>query len=89
MRQALLDPNLKYPWQQAVLDALIAYPPVRYKINAAERAISGRLYENPADEREMLALRDALFALQIVFPETKQESMNPAHGRSGDADKIT
>jgi hypothetical protein len=71
MREARLDPNLKYVWQQAVLDALIEYPPVRYKINAAEGAISGRLCQRPTDEQELLALGDALFALQIVFPEIK------------------
>jgi hypothetical protein len=71
MREARLDPKLKYAWQQAVLDALIAYPPVRYKINVAEGAISGRLFQKPTDPQEMLALGDALFALQIVFPEIK------------------
>jgi hypothetical protein len=74
MRETSLNPNLKYPWQQTVLDALIEYPPVRYKINAAEGAISGRLCQRPTDEQEVLALRDALFALQIVFPEAKLES---------------
>jgi hypothetical protein len=71
MREARLDPNLKYAWQQAVLDALIEYPPVPYKINAAEGAISGRLCQRLTDEQELVALRNALFALQIVFPEIK------------------
>jgi hypothetical protein len=71
MRETLFHPNLKYPWQQAVLDALIEYPPLRRKINAAEIAISGRLFQKPTDPQEMLALGDALFALQMVFPEIK------------------
>jgi hypothetical protein len=71
MRVAPIDSNLKYPWQRAVLDALIEYPPLRQKISAAENAISGRLVERPGDPQEMLALGDAMFALQIVFPETK------------------
>jgi hypothetical protein len=71
MREAPLDPNLKYAWQQVVLDALIEYPPVRYKIDSAERAISGRLCQKPTDPQEVRALGDALFALQIVFPEAR------------------
>jgi hypothetical protein len=71
MREAPLDPNLMYPWQQAVLDALIEYPPLRHKINAAEAAISNRLFQRPADPQELLALGDAWFALQIVFPEAR------------------
>jgi hypothetical protein len=71
MREAPINPNLKYPWQQAVLDALIEYPPLRHKISAAEGAISGRVFQRPTDPQELLALEDALFALQIVFPETK------------------
>ena len=69
MRKAPLDPRLKYPWQQTVLDSLIEYPPVRDKITAAETAIFGRLLERPTDRGEVLAIRDALCALQIVFPE--------------------
>jgi hypothetical protein len=48
---------------------LIEYPPVPDKIEAAEGAISTRLSEKPTDAEEILALRDALFALEIVFPE--------------------
>jgi hypothetical protein len=69
MRKVSLDARLKYPWQQAVLDSLIEYPPVRDRITAAETAIFGRLLERPTDLGEVLALQDALFALQIVFPE--------------------
>jgi hypothetical protein len=43
MRETPLDPNLKYPWQQAVLDAIMEFHPewLRDKMTAAERAISG------------------------------------------------
>ena len=63
--------NLKYPWQQAVLEALTDYRGEPYdKVMAAERAISGRLRQQPTDLEELLALRDASCALQIVFPDT-------------------
>ena len=65
------DPNLRYPWQQTVLDALVEYPPVSDKIDAAERAICARLRQRLTEAHEMLALRDALVALEIVFPEIK------------------
>jgi hypothetical protein len=71
MREAPLDPKLKYHWQRPVVDALIEYPLVRDRIIAAERAISWRLLQSPTDLHELLALRDASFALQIVFPEIK------------------
>jgi hypothetical protein len=73
MRVATVALNLRYEWQQAVLDALVEYPPVRRKVDAAERAISGRLGQVPTDPQEMIALGDALFALQIVFPEKRFE----------------
>jgi hypothetical protein len=69
MRLEPSETNLTYPWQQTVLEALIEYPPVRDKINAAEGAISARLCQKPSDGEETVALRDALVALQIVFPE--------------------
>ena len=73
MREAPLDPRLKYPWQQAVLDALIEYhvDRMRDKITTAERAISGRLLQRPTDLEELVALREALIAMQMVFPEAK------------------
>ena len=38
-------PDLKYPWQQLLLDAYLEFDPVRLplKLNQAERAISKRL----------------------------------------------
>jgi hypothetical protein len=75
MLEASLNPKLKYLWQQAVLDALIEYHAdrIRDTIAAAERAISVRLHQRPADLEELLALRDALFTLQMVFPETQPQ----------------
>jgi hypothetical protein len=73
MRKGPLAPRLKYPWQQAVFDAVIEYHAdrMRDKITAAERAISGRLLERPTDLEELVALREALIAMEMVFPETK------------------
>lgn len=80
MRGESLGPSLKYPWQQAVLDALIEYPPVSDKIDAAEGAICARLCQRSTDAQEMLALRDALFALEIVFPQTKPRAESTETG---------
>lgn len=74
MRERTADPNLRYSWQEPVLEALIEYPPARDKINAAEGAISARLCQKPSDAEEMVALGDALVALQIVFPEIEARS---------------
>ena len=73
MRDAPLDPRLKYPWQNAVLDALIEYHAdrIRDKVSAAERAISERQRQRPTDLQELVALRESLIALQMVFPEIK------------------
>jgi hypothetical protein len=67
----MTDSNLKYPWQQPVLDALMElrqeYLPA--KVNTAERAISARLCQpDAADIEERLALRDALQSLRVLFP---------------------
>jgi hypothetical protein len=69
MQEAHSHPNLKYPWQQTVLEALIEYPPVTNKVEAAEGAVCTRLNQSPTDAQEMIALREALFALELVFPE--------------------
>jgi hypothetical protein len=73
--EAPLNLKLKYLWQQAVVDALIEFHAdrIRDKITAAERSISGRLRQRPADLEELLALRDASLTLQIVFPEAKPQ----------------
>jgi len=63
-----LATNLKYPWQQAVLDALKEDEPERRpcKIADAERAVSARLIQEVADPDERLALRGAVIALECV-----------------------
>jgi len=73
--EAPLNPKPKYPWQQAVVDALMEFHAHRIpeKIAAAESAIAGRLRQKPADLEELLALRDAFLTLQIVFPETEPQ----------------
>jgi hypothetical protein len=73
MREAPLDPVLKYFWQQAVFDALIEYHPdrLRDKVAEAERAITGRLLQKPTDPHEVLALRDAWLCLQTLFRTSK------------------
>lgn len=65
--------QLKYPWKQAVLDALIEYRAdlIRDKLTTAERVISERLTFKALDLEELVALREAWVALQMVFPETK------------------
>lgn len=68
------DPKLKYPWQQAVLDAFTEGRPERLpaKINAAERAIAARLCDpTDTDLDEHAALQAALRSLRILFPATE------------------
>jgi hypothetical protein len=75
--------SIKYLWQQSVVDAFLEFKPepLRDKISTAERAISQRLCERPADLEEQLALRDALFALDILTPKK-------AHASEETAEKI-
>jgi hypothetical protein len=63
-----LAPNLKYPWQEAVLDALRQDEPkgLPDKIKAAERSLSERLVQDPTDPDERLALRGAVIALECL-----------------------
>jgi hypothetical protein len=73
MREAPLDPKLKYPWQQPLLDAFMEFHPehIRDKLTTAEIAISRRLFEKPTDPHEVRALRDALLALRTLARESK------------------
>ena len=66
--------DVKYPWQQYVLEALVAAPEsLPAKINVAERAISARFKDAvPADVEESLALHDALRAMRILIKETRK-----------------
>ena len=65
-----MDAAIKYPWQQFVVDAFLEFKaePLESKVATAERAISQRLRERPADLEEQLALRDALIALKTLTP---------------------
>jgi hypothetical protein len=71
-------PDLKYPWQQLILDAYLEFDPVRLllKVNQAERSISKRLREPqepaPAFE-EQTALYDALRALRVLSPDKAEQ----------------
>jgi len=75
MREARFDPNLKYSWQQAVLDAFMEFhlEHMRDKLTAAEEAISERLLQKPTNPHEVDALRDASLALLTLFRESKQK----------------
>lgn len=66
-------PDLKYPWQQLILDAYLEFDPVRLplKVNQAERAISKRLRE-PHAVQEQTALYDALRALRVLSPQKSE-----------------
>ena len=71
-----MDTTLKYPWQQAVLDAFLELRPEcqREKINVAERTILERLRSlHQADLDERSSLRDALTIVRVVFPSTETE----------------
>lgn len=78
-----MDTNLKYPWQQAVLDACLEMRPrfLPGKINAAERAIAARLSDpQQLEPDELLALRDALHSLHslhAIFPPRAVEAKEP------------
>jgi hypothetical protein len=68
--------EIKYPWQQTVVDAFLALPDsLPAKINIAERAISARLTDpQQADLDERTALKDALRALQVLCAELRPKS---------------
>jgi hypothetical protein len=85
MRESPSNPNLKYSWQQVVFDALIEFHPENMwkKLTAAETAISERLLQRNLEFEEVLALRDSLSALKVVYPKTglKVESVEKALGK--------
>jgi hypothetical protein len=70
--------NLKYPWQQSVVDAMAETDATRQalKLAAAEEAIAARLCEAPGAE-ERRALGNALTSLKMLFPG------NPNAGETG------
>jgi hypothetical protein len=70
-----MDANTKYPWQKAVVAAIVEFRPecLPEKIKTAERAIALRLCdpEKPGlDEHRMLA--NALRALRVINPTSPQ-----------------
>jgi hypothetical protein len=75
---ANLNANLKYAWQQIVLDAFTELRPecLALKVDAAQQAISARLCDGtPADLDEELAIRDALQSLGVLLPRPAQRKM--------------
>jgi hypothetical protein len=71
-----MSDQIKYPWQQSVVDAFLAPPDsLAMKINIAERMIAARLQDSKSvDLEERIALQDALHALQVLIAETKETS---------------
>jgi hypothetical protein len=65
--------KIKYPWQQAVVDAFMSAPQdLSPKINIAERAISARMAESEdLDFDERIALKDASRALGVLITEAR------------------
>jgi len=71
----MTEENLKYCWQQPVFDALIEYRPglLRDRIAEAEKAVTWRLLQRPTDVYELLALRDSMLTLRILFCDASRE----------------
>lgn len=68
MAELILE--VKYPWQQVLLDAFMEFDPERLpsKISKAQRVISERLFQVDAlDLYERLALRDAMQSLRVLL----------------------
>jgi hypothetical protein len=80
-----MDTILQYPWQQAVIDALVELRPEiqREKTNLAERAILERLRGlQQAEIHERLCLHDALNILHVVFSSTESEDKPKPVGKN-------
>ena len=68
----MVDGDLKYPWQQFLLEAFMEFDPDRLpvKIDEARRMISARLCDlRPDDVDEQIALSDAMRSLYILEPK--------------------
>jgi hypothetical protein len=75
------NPDTKYPWQQAVLEALTEFRPdvLPQKVNEAQRAIAARLRDKTAaDNEEQLAIRDALQSLRVLTGERTPAKQEPS-----------
>jgi hypothetical protein len=81
-----MNDEIKYPWQQALLDAFIASSEsLPGKIDLAERAIAARISTGHQLElAERIALDDALRALRLLAAETRP---GPSRSREGLQDK--
>ena len=78
-----MDYGLKYPWQEAVVEAFIASPAdLGAKINEAERTISARIKEPQIHIAERMALHDALRMLRVLMSETKAEEAEQNRSRT-------
>jgi hypothetical protein len=85
------QPEVKYPWQQFVLDAFMELRSenMAARINAAERAISARLCDPDApDVEESTAIRDALRSLRVLFPEAGRPEVKRAGENSSGTKQI-
>lgn len=75
--------DLRYPWQQLVLDAFREPHPenVYLRVNVAEHAISERLVDpNPFALAERLAIGEALLSLRRLLALVKAESAEEPDG---------
>jgi hypothetical protein len=83
VEEATVNPEIKYAWQQFLLDAFLEFKPeiLQRKVSVAERAISQRLREK-VDFQEYMALRDALIALQTLMPENGLEEHEKEAGET-------
>jgi hypothetical protein len=78
--------ELKYAWQEAVVEAFLASPSdLTVKINEAERTISARIRESEIDSAERMALDDALRMLRVLISEARLQQVEY---RQGEEQKI-
>ena len=78
-----MDYGLKYPWQEALVEAFIASPAdLGTKINEAEQAIAARISEPQIGFSERMALDDALRMLRVLMTETKAEEAEQSRSRT-------
>jgi hypothetical protein len=78
--------ELKYAWQEAVVEAFLASPSdLTVKINEAERTISARIRESEIDFAERMALDDALRMLRVLISEARLQQVEY---RQGEEQKI-
>ena len=78
--------ELKYAWQEVVVDAFLAPPSdLSIKIDEAERTISARIRESEIDFAERMALDDALRMLRVLTSEAR---LQQAEYNQGEEQKI-